>query len=250
MNPDQYFSTRRTVRAYDLSRPVPAALLRTIAEKAMRAPNTGNMQLYSVVATTDPEGIAALAPCHFSQPAAKGAGALLTFCLDLNRYDRWCRMGGAVPGMGNLQGFTWGVMDTAIFAQQFCTIAEMEGLGTCYLGTTTYNAPEISRLLHLPEGVVPVITLAVGWPAEEPELTERLPVDCIFHEGAYRTLSDAELSDAYAEKENREDSRRFVAENAKRNLAQVFAEVRYPRAANEQFSAVYRDFLRARGIEL
>ncbi|MDE6394649.1 MAG: nitroreductase family protein [Duncaniella sp.] len=247
---DTYFTNRRTIRAYDSDRAVDPALIRTLIEEAAHAPNTGNMQLYSVILSTDPEEIKALAPAHFSQPAITGAKAVLTFCMDLRRYHTWCVNGGAEPGLNNLQGYTWAVMDTAIFAQQFVTLAELHGLGTCYLGTTTYNAPEIARLLKLPHGVVPLLTVTVGYPAETPELTERLDVDCILHDGTYDDPSDERIAEIYAEKENMESYRRFVTENGKKNLAQVYADVRYPRAANEHFSVVFKEFLKNQGIDL
>lgn len=247
---DTYFTNRRTIRAYDRDRAVDPSLIRTLIKQAAHAPNTGNMQLYSVILTTDPEEIKALAPAHFSQPAITGAKAVLTFCMDLRRYHTWCVNGGAEPGLNNLQGYTWAVMDTAIFAQQFVTLAELNGLGTCYLGTTTYNAPEIARLLKLPQGVVPLLTVTVGYPAETPELSERLDVDCILHEGAYDDPSDERIAEIYAEKENMESYRKFVTENGKENLAQVYADVRYPRAANEHFSVVFKEFLKNQGIDL
>ena len=247
---DTYFTTRRTIRAYDKDRAVDTALIRTLIEEAAHAPNTGNMQLYSVILTTDPTEIQALAPAHFSQPAITGAKAVLTFCMDLHRYHSWCVNGGAEPGLNNLQGYTWAVMDTAIFAQQFVTLAELHGLGTCYLGTTTYNAPMIAEMLRLPHGVVPLLTVTVGYPAETPELPERLDVDCILHHGTYNNPSADRLAELYAEKENMESYRKFVAENGKDNLAQVYADVRYPRAANEHFSAVLKDFLKNQGVEI
>ncbi len=108
MDKNNYFSTRRTIRKYDLSRPVSEVFLRELLAKASRAANTGNMQIYSVIINRDPEKIAALAPAHFCQPAIKGAAAVLTFCLDLNRFNRWCELNGTQGGMNNLQGFTWG----------------------------------------------------------------------------------------------------------------------------------------------
>lgn len=245
-----YFTTRRTIRAYDPERDIDPALIRTLIAQAAHAPNTGNMQLYSVILTTDPAGIQALAPAHFSQPAITGAKAVLTFCLDLRRYHAWCVQGGAEPGLNNLQGYTWAVMDTAIFAQQFVTLAELEGLGTCYLGTTTYNAPMIAGQLHLPQGVVPLLTVTLGYPAESPEVPERLDVDAILHHGTYADPSASRIDEIYAEKESMESYRRFVTENGKQNLAQVYADVRYPRAANEHFSAVLKEFLKNQGIEI
>lgn len=250
MNSKEYFKNRRTIRKYDQERSVDTNLIDNMLADAARAANTGNMQTYSVIVSTAPEEIAALAPSHFNQPAITGAKAVLTFCLDFNRFNRWCRLNGTEPGLDNLQGFTWAVIDTSLFAQQFCTIAEMNGLGTCYLGTTTYNAEPIARTLGLPAEVVPVVTVTVGYPAEEPELQERLPLEAIVHHGHYANPSDEVIREFYAEKENLPSSKKFVEENSKENLAQVFAEVRYPRPANEQFSRIYKEFLKNQGIAL
>ncbi|MCM1163559.1 MAG: nitroreductase family protein [Muribaculaceae bacterium] len=247
---NEYFSNRRSIRVYDKSRPVSDQLIESLLSQAIHAPNTGNMQLYSVVVTREPERLAALAPAHFSQPAIANATAALTFCLDMNRFDRWCRINGAEPGLANLQGFTWGVIDTAVVAQQFCTLAEMEGLGTCYLGTTTYNAPQIADLLKLPQGVVPVVTVTLGWPAENPAVQPRLPLSAVMHYEEYNDYSDSEIADIYAAEEALEENRKFVAENGKENLAQVFAEVRYPRDQAEHFSRLYKEFLKSTGISL
>ncbi len=250
MDNKNYFSSRRTIRNYDQSKIVSKELLNQFLNDAARAANTGNMQTYSVIVSQEPEKIANLAPAHFNQPAIKNAMAVLTFCIDLNRFNRWCNINGTEPGLNNLQGFTWGVIDTSLFAQQFCTIAEMNGLGTCYLGTTTYNAPQIAEALELPENVVPLITVTVGYPAENPDLQERLPLNAIVHNETYHNPSDSEIKEFYAEKESLPSSLKFIAENGKENLAQVFAEVRYPKSANEKFSRVYKEFLKSQGISL
>ena len=250
MNTSDYFSNRRTIRKYDSCRPVSEELLHELLTKASRAANTGNMQIYSVIVSRDPEKIAALAPAHFCQPAIKNATAVLTFCLDLHRFNRWCELNATEGGLNNFQGFTWGVIDTSIFAQQFCTVAEMAGLGTCYLGTTTYNAGQIADVLALPEDVIPVITVTVGYPAETPDLQDRLPLDAVVHSESYHNPTDAEICKFYAAEEANPESRKFITENSKANLAQVFAEVRYPRGTNEQFSRVYKEFLKNQGIEI
>lgn len=247
---ETYFATRRTIRNYDKTRTVDTTLITHLLELAAHAPNTGNMQLYSVVVTTDPEEIAALAPSHFSQPAIMSAKAVLTFCLDIARYHKWCKIGDAPQGFGNLQGYTWAVMDTAIFAQQFVTLAELEGLGTCYLGTTTFNAPAIAQTLELPQGVVPLLTVTIGYPSEMPAQPERLDVNAFVHFGKYHDDSDAKIVEYYAEKESMPEYQRFVQENGLENLAQVYANVRYPREGNEHFSAVFKEFLKNQGVNL
>lgn len=106
------------------------------------------MQLYSVIITRDPNKKAKLSEQHFNQPAATNSDLILTICADFNRFSRWCEISGATPGYSNFHSFITALTDAVILAQQIVTIAEMEGLGTCYLGTVTYNADAISNLLE------------------------------------------------------------------------------------------------------
>lgn len=237
-----FFRTRRTIRSYT-EEVVSDELLAELIEAASHAPTTGNMQLYSVVITRDDANKRALAPAHFNQPSVTGCNVLLTFCADFNRFVKWCELSDAVPGYDNFQSFVTALLDVTIFAQQFCTIAEMAGLGCCYLGTTTYNAPQIAEHLNLPDRVVPVVTLTVGYPANEPAVSDRLPVTAIIHNEKYSDYSDSAIKEMYEEKENREDSKKFVAENGKTTLAQVFTDVRYTKSNNEYFSKIYREFI-------
>lgn len=237
-----YFNNRRTIRSYT-SQEVPQALLDDLIEKASHAPTTGNMQLYSVVITRDPEMKKMLAPAHFCQPQVTGCSVLLTFCADFNRFVKWCEQRDAVPGYDNLQSLVTAVLDTVIFAQQFNTVAELAGLGCCYLGTTTYNAPDIARVLHLPARVVPVVTISVGYPADNGRDDGRLPVDAIIHHEKYHDYSPEDIDRLYSAKEVREDSARFIAENGKSTLAQVFTDVRYTREANETFSNILKNYI-------
>ena len=242
-----YFTDRRSVRKFQ-AREVPETLLREILEKAMKAPTTGNMQLYSVIVTRTQEMKEKLVPLHFSQPAAAGAPVILTVCADLYRFTRWCEASNADAGFDNFLSFTSAFADALIYAQQIVTIAENEGLGTCYLGTVTYNAPEISRLLELPKLVVPVACLAIGWPDGEGEPTERLQLSGILHEEKYAVPTDEEVFDIFKVKEDYAPNREYVAENGKENLAQVFAEVRYPRQMNEDFSKKFLEYLKNNGL--
>lgn len=237
-----YFMNRRTIRNYS-SQEVPQQLLVSLIEKASHAPTTGNMQLYSVVITRDPEMKKLIAPAHFCQPQVTGCSVLLTFCADFNRFVKWCEVRDAVPGYDNLQSLVTAVLDTVIFAQQFNTIAELNGLGCCYLGTTTYNAPDIARILRLPHRVVPVVTLSVGYPADQGREDGRLPVEAVIHNEHYHDYSSEDIDRLYSEKEAREDTARYIKENNKRTLAQVFTDVRYTKDANETFSKVLENFI-------
>lgn len=238
----EYFRSRRSVREF-LKREVDPDLLNSILEDAMRAPTCGNMQLYSVVVTRDASMKSKLAELHFNQPATN-APVILTICADFNRFTRWCELRHADAAYNNFLSFTSAFADALIYAQQVATMAEIQGLGTCYLGTVTYNAPEIADLLELPEMVMPVACLAVGWPAGEGVATERLPIDAIVHEEKYRCDTDDEILQLFKDKEEYPANKKYVEENKKDNLAQVFAEIRYPRSLNEPFSEKLMEFLK------
>ncbi|MCM1377715.1 MAG: nitroreductase family protein [Clostridium sp.] len=230
-----YFTGRRSIRHF-ADKEVSDAQLNNILRKAMKAPTTGNMQLYTVIVNRAGTERSELEACHFRQPASTGAPVLLTICADFYRFTRWCKLRGADAGFNNFLSFQSAYADAMILSQQIVTIAEEEGLGTCYLGTVSYNAPKISELLELPELVVPVACIALGWPAEEGEETERLGLEAIVGNGRYPHFSDKEILELFKEKESYGPNPGYVKENGKENLAQVFAEVRYPRAMNEEYS--------------
>lgn len=210
----------------------------------MRAPTCGNMQLYTVIVTRSEEGKKALAPAHFNQPMVTGAPVVLTVCADFSRFTRWCELSGADPGYDNFLSFMNAMSDATILAQQIVTEAEARGLGTCYLGTVTYNAAMISDILALPDLCVPVACVTLGWPDEEGVETERLPLEAVVHEEKYRDDSDSEVIELFRAKDDFEPNRQYVEENGKSSLAQVFTDVRYPREMNETFSKTFLDLLR------
>ena len=152
----------------------------------------------------------------------------MTFCADFNRFVKWCEASNADPGYNNFQSFVSAMLDTVIVAQQFCTIAEMRGFGCCYLGTTTWNAPKIAEALALPELVVPVITVTLGYPEGETQVSDRLPVEAIMHTERYKEYDAEAIHAFYTYKEALDENRRFVE-------------------ANEHFSAVFLEFLAAQG---
>lgn len=244
---NEYFFSRRTIRKY-ADREVSERLIEEITAAAAKAPTTGNMQLYSVIETRNDDMRRELASLHFNQPAATGAPVMLTVCADLYRFNRWCEVSGADVGFDNFLSFIYAISDALIFTQQIVTIAEMKGLGTCYLGTVLSNTPEISKLLKLPKGVIPVACLSLGWPAEEGEETERLEVGSILHRETYPELSDEDIVNVYKVKEDFAPNAKFISENGKENLAQVFAEVRYPRSQQEGGSEKFLAFLRENSL--
>ncbi len=238
---------RRTIRKYT-KEGVSADLLTSLLETAARAATMGNMQLYSVISTRDEKIKEELSPLHFNQPMVKNAPVVLTFCVDFNRFTRWCELRSADPGYDNFLSFICAMSDTLLFTQNFCTLAEEAGLGTCYLGTTVYNAQGIIDVLNLPKLTFPIATITVGWPDENPAQPDRLPVSSLIHEDKYRDYTSDDIDRAYIFKESLEENKHFVKINAKETLAQVFTDCRYTKKDNVAMSATLLDALKSQGF--
>ena len=138
--------------------------------------------------------------------------------------------------------------DALLFTQTFCNLAEEQGLGYCFLGTTVYMPQLIIDALQLPALVMPVATLTLGWPAEQPPLTDRLAVDSFVHKENYHAYTAADIDRHYTYKEGLEENRHFCEINDKETLAQIFTDLRYTRKDNEAMSAGLMEALRRQGF--
>ena len=239
----QTINTRRSIRRYQ-DKDVDNTLLTRLIKEAERTQTMGNLQLYSVVVTRSEELKAKLAPAHFNQPMVTGAPVVLTFCADYRRTTLWAEQRQATPGYDNPLSFVNAMTDALLFCQTFCNLAEEEGLGCCFLGTTVYQPQSIIDTLQLPELVFPVATITLGWPDENPPLSDRLPVSSIIHEETFHDYSVADIDKAYAYKEQLDENKEFVKINNKQTLAQVFTDCRYTKADCEAMSETLLEALR------
>ena len=235
MELNNYFLSRATIRSFS-KKEISKELLDSIVIQAAKAPTTGGMQLYSIVVNRDIDNIKKIAQFHFNQSASTGCNVMLTVCADFNKFSKWCEISNAVPGYDNFLSFVTALQDATILAQQIVTIAEMNGLGTCYLGTVLYNAKEISDFLKLPSLAIPVASIALGYPVGEGTETERLPLDGILFDEEYPSLSNNQIKEIFSVKEEFAPNKKFVQENGKSSLAQVFTDIRYPKQMNETVS--------------
>ena len=238
---------RHTIRRYT-SKDVSDELLNRLFTLAARTQTMGNLQLYSVVVTRSAEQKARLAPAHFNQPMVTEAPVVLTICADFRRTTQWARCRKASPGYDNLLSYQNAATDALLFTQTLCCLMDEEGLGYCFLGTTVYQPQQIINVLQLPALVMPVATLTVGWPAEEPPLTDRLPVESFVHQETYHDYTPEDIDRYYTPKEQLAENLHFCEINHKETLAQVFTDIRYTKADNEAMSQTLIDTLRRQGF--
>lgn len=247
MDTMQTLLEHRTIRKYK-SQPIEDNILNQILEAGFRASTTGNMQVYSIIVTKDKERKEELCKFHFGQTMVKEAPVVLTFCADFNRFNKWCEQRNAEPGYDNFLSFMTAAIDALLVAQNVTIAAESFGLGICYLGTTTYMADKIIEFLKCPKGVVPITTLVVGYPDENPELVDRLPYKGIVHNEFYEDYSEQDIDGIYREKEALPLTKKLLEENQLENLAQIFTKNRYTKKDNVYFSQSFLKVIEEAGF--
>lgn len=238
---------RRSIRKYS-DREVSNELLDRLLSEAERTPTMGNLQLYSVVVTRSKEMKEKLAPAHFNQPMIEGAPVVLTFCADFRRTSLWAENRKAVPGYDNFLSFMNAATDALLYCQTFTNLAEEAGLGTCFLGTTVYMPKLIIDILKLPKLVMPIATITIGWPDENPAQSDRLPLASIVHSEIYHDYTPADIDKYYKEKEELPENKHFVDINHKETLAQIFTDIRYTKKDNEAMSKGLIEALKQQGF--
>ena len=239
----------RSIREFT-EKPIENDVLQQILKAACNGSTMGGMQLFSIIVTKDKAMMEKMAPFHFNQPIATNAPVILTFCADFHRFDRYCECrNAATDAYRNLQAYQWAVTDALIAAQNACVAAESFGLGFCWLGTITYNTPQFIEAMQLPEHVVPVACVPMGYPSHpETPLTTKLPYETLVHEETYREYTEEEINRAYAAMEAVPNNISMVKDNGFENLAQDYVGRRYKKEDNEYFSQVLKDCLKKQGF--
>jgi FMN reductase (NADPH) len=172
-------------------------LLKEIVVAGQRASTSSNMQCYSVVAVTDAEKRARLAELCGNQKHILQAPVFLAWCADLSRLDRVCERRGYEQVSENVESFLVSAVDVALAMQNATLAAESLGLGMCYIGAIRNNTRQVIELLSLPKLVFPISGMTLGWPATEPKLRPRLPLDAVLHWETYSTAGEEEAIREY-----------------------------------------------------
>ena len=97
----------------------------------------------------------------------------------------------------HLDAFFNASVDAAILLATLVVAAEAVGLGACPLSQIRNDAARASRILGLPDHVFPVAALALGWPAEAPPITTRLPLALTVHRNRFDDDKTRALRERY-----------------------------------------------------
>ena len=186
---------RRVHRRYD-QRPVDPALLRLMCACALSAPSKSDLQQADIVIVNqaDQATIADLIP---DQPFIRVAPAFLVFLANGRRLPEISRMRGKPFPNDHLDQFFNAAVDAGIVLATFLAAADAVGLGTCPISVIRDHSQRVSDMLKLPQRVIPVAGLCVGWPSEAGHLSPRLGLESTLHQDHHDEGDLAARIDAY-----------------------------------------------------
>lgn len=194
-------NSHRSIRRYKPDLIAQALIEQVCGDAIAGGSSSGNLNCVTMVLTQDPKRKRKLYELHFEQPMVLQAPLVITFCADWFRTREWLKLREARDNFNNLVGYHVAAFDTMLLAQNVCLGFEANGLGACYMGTTLYSMREIGELLELPDTCVPVTTIVVGYPDEDPPKRDRLPLGAFMHCEKYRMPTAAEIEEIYEQRE-------------------------------------------------
>jgi nitroreductase/FMN reductase [NAD(P)H] len=187
---------RRVIRQY-LARGVDPALLRLLCACALSAPSKSDLQQADIIVVADADKRRVIADLIPDQPFIRSAPAFLVFLANGRRLPEISRLRGKPFPNDHLDLFFNATVDAAITLATFVRAAEAVGLGCCPISVIRDHSARVSELLALPQRVIPVAGMCVGWPGEDGYLSPRLPLRLTLHQDRYDEGDLARQVEAY-----------------------------------------------------
>jgi nitroreductase len=175
---------RKSIREFTEQVPSEEEIV-TIVRAGQQAPFA--MQTGSLLIHRNPEKNAFKAPVQF------------TVLCDLHRMERVMEMRGWQRKASNIHSLFFAVQDAAYMAQNMVIAAESLGMGSCFIGAAPYMSETLRKDCSLPDQVFPLVILAMGYPAENPPVRPRYPMDFHLYEESYPELTEEMTSRAMEE---------------------------------------------------
>jgi FMN reductase (NADPH) len=177
----------RSIRKFE-NRSLTTEQIEIIVACAQAASTSSFIQAYSIIGVSDVEKKRKLAELAGNQTYVESNGHLFIFCADLHRHEVIAEMEqkDLTASLQSTEKFMVSLIDTALAAQNAVIAAESMGLGACYIGGIRNNLPEVCELLQVPNRVIPLFAVVVGYPAQLPDKKPRLPLENVYHEDTYQ----------------------------------------------------------------
>lgn len=189
-------ASRSTHRSWS-RQPVPPDLVTLLAACAFAAPSKSFLQQADLIDVRDLQRRAALHALVPQMPWMADAPALLVFCANGRRFKRLFDRRDMAFANDHLDSFFNAVVDASILMQAFLDAAEAIGLVACPISMIRNQPEQLAQILELPERVVPVVGLCLGYPDQPRQPVPRLGLAATLHRDGMAHCDDDTLIDDF-----------------------------------------------------
>lgn len=149
--------TRTSIRKY-ADRPVEKEKIEAMLRAGMAAPTAVNKQPWHFVVVNDRAKLNELAAANPRAKMLQTAPLAIVVCGDMNK---------AMQGKGQ----AYWIQDCSAATENILLAAHAQGLGAVWTGVYPMEdrIQPLSKTLKLPETVIPLCTIVIGYPAEQPK---------------------------------------------------------------------------------
>ena len=158
--------SRRSIRKYT-AEAVPDNIIQELLQAALSVPSASNQQPWQFVIIDDRNALNLIPSYHPYSGMVKEASAVILVCGDLK--------------LETSKGF-W-VQDCSAATQNLLLAAHAKGLGAVWLGVYPREdrVTGLKKLLNLPDHVLPLALVPIGFPAEEKPPANRYYPSTVHH---------------------------------------------------------------------
>jgi nitroreductase/FMN reductase [NAD(P)H] len=189
-------AARRVQRRY-LPRDVEPELLRLLCACALSAPSKSDLQQADILIVRDKSKIGKIADLLPEMPWLRDTPVFLVFLGNGRRLPKISQMRGKPFPNDHFDLAFNATVDAALVLATFLRAAEAVGLGCCPISVIRDHAKVIGEMLALPDKVIPIAGMCVGWPAEASGISQRLSLATTIHEERFDEGDLAGDIDAY-----------------------------------------------------
>jgi nitroreductase len=173
MDFNEVIRKRKMIRWYD-SKQVSDEIISKLIRNAHRAPSAGHTQVQEFIIVKDPAIKKKLRKVAVDQEYVERAPVLIVVCSNTSR---------STSRYGSRGKEFYSIIDGAFASMLILLTAVNEGIGACFVGA--FQDKMVSEILELPKHVKPIGIICIGYPAQEPERIERIPLQKLVYYNKY-----------------------------------------------------------------
>ena len=163
-------TTRTSIRKYQ-DKPVEKEIINQLLRAAMSAPSAMNKQPWHFVVVTKKEVLLSLALANPYAKMVAHAPLAIVICGDMNK---------TIEG----QGRDFWVQDASATTENLLIAAHAFGLGAVWTGIFPLEerCEAVKQILHLPDHLIPLNTIVIGYPDENPKPKDKFNTENISYD--------------------------------------------------------------------